>query len=69
MRLQLSDMPAGPDELPIFAFDFQHIRGDASDVAFDALPEWLDQAHQRIKDAFEASLSESLKQTFDEEPA
>ncbi|PMQ01057.1 MAG: hypothetical protein CBR30_07760 [Dictyoglomus sp. NZ13-RE01] len=36
-------------------------------ISFDKLPIWLDKAHERIEHAFEESITQKLRETFEEE--
>lgn len=62
LRLALSDEPGKPT----FILDLDYFLGQPGKVAFEDVFQWLDAAHDRVEEAFEGCVKDSLRERFGE---
>lgn len=67
LKLQMSSGASNnPDALGVL-LDIDYFTGKSGEVGFDQAFDWIEQAHNRVEEAFEGCLTDSLKKTFGEE--
>lgn len=67
LNLQLSSVAAAsPDSIAV-VFDLDYFLGQPDAASLETVFDWLDEAHQRVEDAFEACIRDPLRVIFEEE--
>ncbi len=64
LRLQLQTGPRESAEHVALLLDLDYFLGRPSDVPYDELSGWLDEAHSHIEEFFEGSITDSLRKMF-----
>lgn len=67
LRLQLTSTASGTPTMATFILDLNYSLANAGAVSLDSVFNWIDQAHLRIEDAFEACVTDKLRAIFGEE--
>ena len=63
-----STIPAKKNTIALLLdIDYRTIKPES--VSFDEIPDWLDKAHNRIEMAFEACITDKLRESFEEAKA
>jgi len=66
LRLQLTSTTTKDPNITAAILDLDYFLVKPGAVALDKVLEWLNVAHQRVLECFEASIAEGLKETFEE---
>jgi len=66
LRLQLASTSAKDPNITAAILDLDYFLVKPGAVALDEVLEWLNVAHERVLECFEASIAEGLKETFEE---
>lgn len=66
LRLQLTPTPSDDDGESAFRLDLSYDLVDAEEISLDSVLTWIDQAHDEIEEAFEASITDTLRDLFGE---
>ncbi len=67
LKLQMaSGSSNNPDALAVL-LDIDYFTGKSGEVGFDQAFDWIEQAHNRVEEAFEGCITDSLRKTFGEE--
>jgi len=59
-------IPSRPNTLSL-VLDIDYAMVKPEHISLDAVPEWLDKAHERVENAFEASVTDKARSLFEEE--
>ncbi len=66
LLLTLASTPSESPEMASFILDFDFVTTDASELTVDTARIWVEQAHNRIEEAFEACITDDLRKLFKE---
>lgn len=65
VRMQLADSPNDGDNAA-FVLDIDYFLAVAGETAFEEVDTWLETAHGRIEELFEGSITDALREQFEE---
>ncbi|HSH80754.1 MAG TPA: TIGR04255 family protein [Herpetosiphonaceae bacterium] len=66
LKVQLANLHPDPQGLVPFALDLEYFLNRPGGVSQDHAADWIQEAHLRVEDAFEACIKEPLRQMFQE---
>lgn len=66
LNLQLSSIPSESNDKAVILLDLSYILANPSAITWDAVPEWIQNAHENVEEMFEASITEELRALFEE---
>ncbi len=66
-RLQLNNAPVSPGEPPAVFLDIEYFLAQSKAVKPEEVFEWLEEAHRKVEEIFEASITERLRTMFQPE--
>jgi uncharacterized protein (TIGR04255 family) len=64
--LTLASAPKGDQGGPTLILDLDFATTSAANITLDGIDDWVEQAHNRIETAFEASITDRLRALFEE---
>ncbi|MCK4722926.1 MAG: TIGR04255 family protein, partial [Dehalococcoidia bacterium] len=66
LKLQLTSAGVETPDTAAVILDLDYFLANPGEVALEGVFEWVDAAHNRVEDAFEACITERLRQMFKE---
>jgi uncharacterized protein (TIGR04255 family) len=69
LRLQLAGPPSKTGDPVLFVLDIDYFLAKPEAVGLDQAIHWVDEAHNRVEDIFEGSISDKLRELFQREKA
>lgn len=66
LRLQLTSASEETPDTAAVILDLDYFLAKPGEVALEGVFEWVDAAHDRVEDAFEACITDRLRQMFEE---
>jgi uncharacterized protein (TIGR04255 family) len=64
LRVQLASEPGGDIGVNVSRFDLDYFLAKAAKIGFQDIKKWLDIAHSRVEEAFEAAIKDNLRGVF-----
>lgn len=66
LNIQMASIDSGSPNIVAIMLDLTYSLVKLEDITFDTINEWLTRAHNHIEDAFEACITDQLRELFEE---